>query len=40
MKHQPDWDGNFDLAATNLVRALESDTAAFASIIEDLRMMC
>ena len=31
LKHQPDWDGNFDLAATNLVRALESEMPTFCT---------
>ncbi len=36
MKHQPDWDGNFDLAATNLVRALLSWAPASVTIYERL----
>ena len=40
MKHQPDWDGNFDLAATNLVRALESEMPTFAPICPGTYKQC
>ena len=43
LKHQPDWDGKYDLTATNLVRirpmCLSSNTASMPYLVADLLML-